>query len=61
MKISTEIASIAEILGERKAIEMCAKAGFDGWDFSMFEMARYDWRTGSLIPSDHPLSGKDYL
>lgn len=61
MKISTEIGSIAERVGERKAIEMCAKAGFDGWDFSMFEMARYDWRTDSLIPSDHPLSGKDYL
>ena len=26
MKISTEIASIAEIVGERKAVELCAKA-----------------------------------
>ena len=61
MKISTEIASIAEIVGERKAVELCAKAGFDGWDFSMFDMARYDWRTDSLIPSNHPLTGNERL
>ena len=29
MKISTEIASAAKIIGEEKAIEYCAKAGFD--------------------------------
>ena len=61
MKISTEIASIAEIVGARKAVELCAKAGFDGWDFSMFDMARYDWRTDSLIPSNHPLTGNERL
>ena len=60
-KISTEIASIAEIVGERKAVELCAKAGFDGWDFSMFDMARYDWRTDRLLPSDHPLTGNERL
>ena len=40
MKISTEIASAAKIIGEEKAIEYYAKAGFDAWDFSMFEMCK---------------------
>ena len=43
MKISTEIGSAAAIIGEEKAIELYAKAGFDAWDFSMFAMCRYDW------------------
>ena len=46
MKISTEIGSAAKIIGEEKAIEYIAKAGFDAWDFSMFEMCRYDWSLG---------------
>ncbi|MBE5777114.1 MAG: sugar phosphate isomerase/epimerase [Clostridiales bacterium] len=60
MKTSTEIASIAHITGEEKAIEYCAKAGFDAWDFSMFAMCRYDWATGNAAPGDHPLAGGDY-
>ena len=35
MKISTEIASAAALVGEEKAVEYTAKAGFDAWDFSM--------------------------
>ena len=42
LKTSTEIASIAAIAGELKAVELVAKAGFDGYDLSLFEMARYD-------------------
>ncbi len=38
MKISTEIDSTAKIVGMKKAVELCAKAGFDAWDFSMFDM-----------------------
>ena len=38
MKTSTEIQSIVDVVGEEKAIEMIAKAGFDAWDFSMFNM-----------------------
>ena len=33
MKISTEIGSASKIIGEEKAIEYYAKAGFDAWDF----------------------------
>ncbi|MBQ8393339.1 MAG: sugar phosphate isomerase/epimerase [Clostridia bacterium] len=61
MKISTEIWSSANVLGEERAIYELAKAGFDAWDFSMFEMARIDWSTNKLQPSTHPLSGNDYV
>lgn len=35
MKISTEIGSASLLIGEEKAIEYVAKAGFDAWDFSI--------------------------
>lgn len=60
MKISTEINSAARIVGERRAIELLAKAGFDAWDFSMFAMAKYNKVTGGVITSDHPLCGNNY-
>lgn len=60
MKISTEIYSAARHIGEEKAIELYAKAGFDCWDFSMFEMARIDWSTYKLKESNHPLAKADY-
>lgn len=61
MKTSTEIASAAKIIGEERAIEYVARAGFDAWDFSMFAMCKYDWGTKSLLKNDHPLAGGDYL
>ena len=61
MKISTEIHSSARHIGEEKAIELLAKAGFDCWDFSMFEMAKIDWSTYKLKDSSHPLSKPDYV
>ena len=61
MKTSTEIASAAKIVGEEKAVELIAKAGFDAWDFSMFSMCKYDWSTKSVLATDHPLSGNNYL
>ena len=61
MKISSEIASAARIIGEEKAIEYYAKAGFDAWDFSMFSMCRYDKSINGLLENDHPLAGSDYL
>ena len=61
MRISTEIGSAARLIGEEKAVELVAKAGFDAYDFSMFPMAQYDWGTGSVVHNGHPLSGKDYL
>lgn len=61
MKISTEINSIAKHVGEQEAIVLCAKAGFDGWDFSMFQMVNYQWGLNTCEPTDHPLSGSGYL
>ena len=61
MKTSTEIASAAAIVGEEKAVEYIALAGFDAWDFSMFEMCRYDWNKRSFIANNHPLASNDYL
>ena len=61
MKISTEIYSAARHVGEHKAIELVAKAGFDAWDFSMFDMCRIDWSNWTVLDSDHPLSKPDYL
>ena len=60
-KISTEIVSAARIVGEERAIELLAKAGFDAWDFSMFAMCKYDRASRTLMENDHPLAGKDYL
>ena len=61
MKISTEIYSAARLVGEEKAVEYIAKAGFDAWDFSMFSMCEYDWNTNTLLKTDHPLASQNYL
>jgi hypothetical protein len=60
MKTSTEINSAAKYVGEERAIELVAKAGFDAWDFSMFKMVNYDWPNKRLLPCDHPLASNDY-
>lgn len=60
MKISTEIQSIANNVGDEKAVEFVAKAGFDAWDFSMFRMCKFDSER-TAIPSEHPLSSSNYL
>lgn len=61
MKISTEIASIRKHVGYEKAIELCAKAGFDYFDMSMSDMVGYDWANRIAAPSDSPLAKPDYL
>ena len=60
MKTSTEIYSTVKHVGYEKAVELVAKAGFDAWDFSMFDMARYDWATNTVFQEDNELRGKDY-
>ena len=61
MKTSTEIGSAAKIIGEEKAVEYVAKAGFDAWDFSMFAMCRYDYKNRVLLENNHPLASNNYL
>lgn len=61
MKTSTEIFCASSLVGEHKAIELIAKAGFDAWDFSMYDMCPYDWEHRCALPSAHPLTGPGYL
>ena len=61
MKTSTEICSTARHVGEKKAVELLGKAGFDAWDFSMFEMARWDWEKNRITDTPHPLKSSQYL
>ena len=62
MKISTEIGSISRKVGDRKAVEYVAKAGFDAWDFSMFSVTTYDWSIKSAVVNEsNPLNGANYL
>ncbi len=61
MKISTELYSVALKVGEEKGVELIARAGFDHWDFSMFDMFRYDKSTKEYLSKGHILSTDDYL
>ncbi len=61
MKTSTEIASLAKHVGEERAIEMIAKAGFDSWDLSMFQMARYDFTNKCLRDTSYPIHSSEYV
>lgn len=61
MRISTEINSAARLVGEEKAVELVAKAGFDAYDFSMFAMGLMDWKNNCMLHTDHPLQSKEYL
>jgi len=61
MKISTEIQTTANHVGFEKAVELVGKAGFDAWDFSMFDMARYDWKEKKMKSLDNPMTGDNYL
>lgn len=61
MKISTEINSIQKIVGMEKAVELCAMAGFDGWDFSLFDMCQINWSNYEPVNVKNQLNGPDYL
>ena len=59
-KTSTEIGSISAIIGEEKAVEFVAEAGFDAWDFTMFRMVDYNRQTNTAnVNNGHPLSKDD--
>lgn len=58
-RISTEIDTIASIVGPEKAVELIAKAGFDCWDLSLFQMGSYDWKNKTRLLRGHPLEQRD--
>ena len=61
MKTSTEIYSTARVVGMEKAVELVGKAGFDAWDFSLFDMSRWDWGKKVAIINPNKLNGSEYL
>mgnify|MGYP006969240411 CR=1 FL=1 len=62
-RTSTEIGSISRIVGEESAVELVARAGFDAWDYSLFNMARWNGGTRCIQPEtlNHPLRVGDYI
>ncbi len=60
MLISTEILSTARFVGEEQAVRLVAEAGFDAYDFSMFDMARYDAQNKCARQNGHPLQSPEY-
>lgn len=61
MRTSTQIETASVLVGEEKAVEYVAKAGFDAWDFFQVLPCDYDWRLGAVRPTTHPLAGENYL
>lgn len=61
MKISTELGSASRFGGYEKGLELIGRAGFDAWDLSLFNLARYDWKNGVIKDSDDVLRGPSYL
>ena len=59
MKISTNTEFVARKVGDEKAVEYIAKAGFDCWDFSLLRLAQMDWVNNTITPDvppfDNPL------
>ena len=60
-RTSTEIGSISRIVGEESAVELVARAGFDAWDFSLYNMWKWDKKNKRAIDNTHPLSSREYL
>lgn len=60
-RTSTEIGSISRIVGEERAVELVAKAGFDAWDFSLYNMWKWDKKNKRAVVPTHPLSSSEYL
>ena len=61
MRISTDLGSASRFGGYEKGVELIGRAGFDAWDLSMFNLARYDWKNGCIKDSDDVLRGPQYL
>ena len=60
-RTSTEIGSVSRIVGEESAVELVARAGFDAWDFSLYNMWKWDKKNKRVIDNTHPLSSSEYL
>lgn len=56
LKISTETRSASYKVGEEKAIELIARAGFDAFDLSLLSMIKFDWGKRMCLPCSHPFA-----
>ncbi len=61
MKIATEIGSASRFGGYESAVELIGGAGFNAWDFSFFNFARYDYQNRCIKDTDDPFRGVNYL
>ena len=62
MKVSTSITPVANVVGELKAIEMVAKAGFDFYDYDYsFRLVNYSYAAGCMRYTYHPLAHENWL
>ena len=62
MKVSMSITPVANIVGEQKALELVAKAGFDYFDYDFsFRLVNYNWATGYANYSYHPIARDNYI
>ena len=52
--ISTEIGSIVKHMSYEKAVEAVALAGFDGFDLSIFDMAKINWSDRTVSHTSYP-------
>jgi len=61
MKTSTDFAGVANGFDEETAVELLAKAGFDCWDFSMFDMVQnYDANQNKYCGTRTDFVNRDY-
>ena len=60
-KISTEIESVSKHVGDRKAVELVAKAGFDAWDFSMFEIESVNFTNWDMYEKLEEITNENYI
>ena len=61
MLISNETGSTAAKIGEKKAIELFAKAGFTAWDFSLFDRNRYIFSENKVLGPDGKVLSTDLI
>lgn len=61
MKISNEITGPSTLVGAEKAVEYCALAGFDAWDFPLDHICSHYCDVKKGVESALPLNGDAYV
>ena len=61
MLISNEIGTVSKVVGDKKGIELFAKAGFDAWDFSMYDRSRFIFNENKLLDANGNVVSTDLI